>query len=88
MPRVETLLARPDAVETLFSTDHRGRTALDWAVLKGSTGAAVSLKTAMSLEMRERSSLRDTKERKKVLRGLAERNAQLRAILEHCINEQ
>ena len=84
--RVESLLAQPATLVTIFATDHKGRTALDWAQVKGATAVAETLKQAMERELRIKAQDRETKEREHELRRLVQKNMHLRAILHHAIN--
>ena len=84
--RVESLLAQPATLVTIFATDHKGRTALDWAQVKGATAVAETLKQAMERELRIKAQDRETREREHELRRLVQKNMHLRAILHHAIN--
>lgn len=86
---VEDLLRREsNNGDYLFETDRKGRTALDWARIRGQHTVAQTLKRAMDDELNNRANQRDALNQRKKLAALVRLNLQLRTLLEHAVREQ
>ncbi|KAJ8613385.1 hypothetical protein CTAYLR_002318 [Chrysophaeum taylorii] len=85
---VERLLAaanRDNRAALLFEQDHKGRTACDWARIRGRHAIEETLKAAMDDEQQQREAEREAVNQRHNLESLVRRNLRLRALLEHAV---
>jgi len=85
---VERLLTLPTTLETLFATERGGRNALAWAHTKNFPGCASLIQRAMEREVRVRAEDREAQERIFDLKRIVRTNTNMRAVMEHAINER
>lgn len=85
---VKTLLRqdRSDG-EFLFETDHKGRTALDWAIKRGRQGVVGTLKKAMDDKLLRQAAAHAALNQRTELESIVRLNLRLRTLLKHAVRK-